>query len=71
MVAGLHHLLAFRTRDVLADLERALCGDLGMSPLREGWLTGLATAFGAAIPVFPFLVWQGMTAIVIAFAHLA
>ncbi|MFL5573735.1 MAG: VIT1/CCC1 transporter family protein, partial [Gemmatimonadaceae bacterium] len=28
---------------------------------------GLATAFGAAIPVFPFLVWHGMTAIVISF----
>src|SRR3954464_3132617 len=48
--------------------EELKIGDLGMSPLREGWLTGLATAFGAAIPVFPFLVWQGMTAIVISFA---
>jgi VIT1/CCC1 family predicted Fe2+/Mn2+ transporter len=48
--------------------EELKIGDLAMSPLREGWLTGLATAFGAAIPVFPFLIWQGTTAIIIAFA---
>jgi VIT1/CCC1 family predicted Fe2+/Mn2+ transporter len=47
--------------------EELKIGELGMSPLREGWLTGLATAFGAAIPVFPFLVWHGMTAIAISF----
>ncbi|MFL5497125.1 MAG: VIT1/CCC1 transporter family protein [Gemmatimonadaceae bacterium] len=47
--------------------EELKIGELNMSPLREGWLTGLATAFGAAIPVFPFLVWHGMTAIVISF----
>jgi vacuolar iron transporter family protein len=27
----------------------------------------LATAFGAAIPVFPFLIWTGATAIIISF----
>jgi len=48
--------------------EELKIGEMNMSPLREGWLTGLATAFGAAIPVFPFLVWHGTTAIVIAFA---
>jgi VIT1/CCC1 family predicted Fe2+/Mn2+ transporter len=48
--------------------EELKIGDLAMSPLREGWITGLATAFGAAIPVFPFLIWQGTTAIIIAFA---
>jgi VIT1/CCC1 family predicted Fe2+/Mn2+ transporter len=48
--------------------EELKIGEFSMSPLREGWITGLATAFGAAIPVFPFLVWQGTTAIVIAFA---
>jgi VIT1/CCC1 family predicted Fe2+/Mn2+ transporter len=48
--------------------EELKIGDLAMSPLREGWLTGLATAFGAAIPVFPFLIWQGTTAIIIAFS---
>ncbi|HEX2693899.1 MAG TPA: VIT1/CCC1 transporter family protein [Gemmatimonadaceae bacterium] len=47
--------------------EELKIGELNMSPFREGWLTGLATAFGAAIPVFPFLVWHGTTAIVISF----
>ncbi len=47
--------------------EELKIGELNMSPLREGWLTGLATAFGAAIPVFPFLIWHGATAIVISF----
>ncbi len=47
--------------------EELKIGELNMSPLREGWITGLATAFGAAIPVFPFLVWQGQTAIVVSF----
>ncbi len=68
------HALATR---VMAEPQRMLkeqvqeelkIGELNMSPLREGWITGLATAFGAAIPVFPFLVWQGTTAIVISFA---
>jgi predicted membrane protein (TIGR00267 family) len=48
--------------------EELKIGEFSMSPLREGWITGLATAFGAAIPVFPFLIWQGTTAIVISFA---
>jgi VIT1/CCC1 family predicted Fe2+/Mn2+ transporter len=39
-----------------------------MSPLREGWVTGAATAVGALIPVFPFLFSSGTTAIVLAFA---
>ena len=47
--------------------EELKIGEFSMSPLREGWITGLATAFGAAIPVFPFLVWHGTTAIVISF----
>ncbi|HEV2016753.1 MAG TPA: VIT1/CCC1 transporter family protein, partial [Gemmatimonadaceae bacterium] len=47
--------------------EELKIGEFNMSPLREGWITGLATAFGAAIPVFPFLIWRGTTAIVIAF----
>ena len=34
-------------------------GEPHMSPLREGWVTGLATAFGAVIPVFPFFVLSG------------
>jgi vacuolar iron transporter family protein len=47
--------------------EELKIGELNMSPLREGWLTGLATAFGAAIPVFPFLIWHGTTAIAVSF----
>jgi predicted membrane protein (TIGR00267 family) len=61
---------------VMADPERMLqekvqeelgIGDPHMSPLREGWVTGSATAVGAFIPVFPFLVWEGQTAIVVSF----
>ena len=47
--------------------EELKIGEFSMSPLREGWVTGLATAFGAAIPVFPFLVWSGTTAIAVSF----
>src|SRR5438477_2119869 len=43
-------------------------GEPHMSPLREGWVTGTATAVGAFIPVFSFLIWSGMTAVIIAFA---
>jgi vacuolar iron transporter family protein len=62
--------------EVMADPKRMLeeqvqeelgIGDPHMSPLREGWVTGAATAVGALIPVFPFLIWTGTTAIVLAF----
>jgi vacuolar iron transporter family protein len=43
-------------------------GDPHMSPLREGWVTGSATAIGALIPVFPFFFWSGTTAVILAFA---
>jgi VIT1/CCC1 family predicted Fe2+/Mn2+ transporter len=61
---------------VMADPERMLeeqvqeelkIGEQTISPLREGWVTGLATAFGAVIPVFPFLVMEGSNAIVASF----
>jgi len=42
-------------------------GEPHMSPLREAWVTGLATAIGALIPVFPFLIWSGNVAIVVSF----
>jgi predicted membrane protein (TIGR00267 family) len=42
-------------------------GEPHMSPLREAWVTGSATAIGALIPVFPFLVWNGTTAIIVSF----
>jgi len=48
--------------------EELKIGDPAMSPLREGWVTGLATGFGAIIPVFPFFFWHGGTAVAIAFA---
>jgi vacuolar iron transporter family protein len=62
---------------VMADPERMLgekvqeelgISGAAMSPLREGWVTGAATAVGALIPVFPFFVASGATAIVLAFA---
>lgn len=37
------------------------------SPLREGWITGVATAVGAVIPVVPFIFFEGQTAIWISF----
>ncbi len=37
------------------------------SPLREGWVTGVATAVGAALPVAPFLFLHGAAAIWTAF----
>jgi vacuolar iron transporter family protein len=62
--------------EVMADPDRMLqeqvqeelkIGDPHMSPLREGWVTGSATAVGALIPVFPFFFWQGTTAIAVSF----
>jgi vacuolar iron transporter family protein len=62
--------------EVMADPQRMLeeqvqeelgISDPHMSPLREAWITGAATAVGAFIPVFPFLFWTGMTAVVVAF----
>jgi vacuolar iron transporter family protein len=63
--------------DVIADPERALAEkvreELGIgaqtsTPLKEGWVTGVATAVGALIPVAPLLVFHGATAIWSAFA---
>jgi VIT1/CCC1 family predicted Fe2+/Mn2+ transporter/rubrerythrin len=62
--------------EVMADPQRMLdeqvqeelgIGEPHMSPLREAWVTGIATAIGAFIPVFPFLIWSGMTAVVVSF----
>lgn len=61
---------------VMADPARMLAekvqeelgiGEQTSSPLREGWITGIATAFGALIPVFPFFFWEGTAALVISF----
>lgn len=53
-------------------LEDKIREELGIvehksSPFREGWVTGLATAIGALIPVFPFFFSSGFTAIAISF----
>ncbi len=73
MHADAAHALA---TEVMADPKRMLdekvqeelkIGEQGASPLREGWVTGLATAFGAAIPVAPFLFLEGMPAIWLSF----
>lgn len=37
------------------------------SPLKEGWITGFATAVGAIIPVAPFVFFEGQIAIMISF----
>ena len=56
----------------MLDPERALeeqvreelkIGEANSTPLREGWITGVSTAFGAFIPVAPFLVSTGPGAI--------
>ncbi len=61
---------------VMQDPERALeekvreelkIGEADSTPLQEAWVTGLATAFGAFIPVAPFLFTRGAAAIWIAF----
>src|SRR5665213_1238671 len=75
---GMHrdaaHALA---TEVMADPQRMLeeqvqeelkIGDAHSSPLREAWLTGLATAIGALIPVFPFFFLTGVTAV--SYTHL-
>ncbi|HEY0513590.1 MAG TPA: VIT1/CCC1 transporter family protein [Thermoanaerobaculia bacterium] len=48
--------------------EELKIGDQDASPLREGWTTGLATAFGALIPVLPFFFAHGTMAIALSFA---
>lgn len=63
-------------QDIMRDPERALdekvreelkIGEAHTTPLREGWITGTATGIGALIPVAPFFVWDGVSAIAISF----
>lgn len=54
-------------------LEEQVREELGISvsdisPLKEAWVTGLATAIGAIIPVFPFLFTSGKMAIWLSFS---
>jgi predicted membrane protein (TIGR00267 family) len=62
--------------EALKDPERMLqekvqaelgLGAAGASPMREAWITGSATAIGALLPVFPFFVMRGLSAIVTSF----
>jgi VIT1/CCC1 family predicted Fe2+/Mn2+ transporter/rubrerythrin len=62
---------------VMQDPQRALdeqvreelkIGEATSTPMREAWITGVATAFGAFIPVAPFLLSSGRGAIWTAFA---
>ena len=64
-------------REIMRDPERALeekiqselkIGEMHTTPFKEGWITGLATAIGAFIPVAPFLFIEGMLAMWISFA---
>jgi VIT1/CCC1 family predicted Fe2+/Mn2+ transporter len=59
-------------KEVMSDPARALqekvreelgIGQAHATPFREGWVTGLATAVGAFIPVAPFLFLDGATAV--------
>ena len=63
--------------DAMRDPQRALdeqvkeelkIGTAHSTPLKEGWVTGLATVVGAFIPVAPFLVMSGPPAVWTAFA---
>jgi VIT1/CCC1 family predicted Fe2+/Mn2+ transporter len=67
---------ALATR-VMADPEQALqeqvreelkIGEATSTPMREAWITGVATAFGAFIPVAPLLVSTGRIALWVSFA---
>jgi VIT1/CCC1 family predicted Fe2+/Mn2+ transporter len=75
---GMDRESAFRiATQVMADPERMLAEqvqeELGISesatsPFREAWITGVATAIGALIPVLPFFMFAGRTAAIVAFA---
>ena len=74
---GMDRDSAFRiATQVMADPEKMLAEqvqeELGIaesatSPMREAWITGLATAVGALIPVLPFFMFDGRTAVVVSF----
>jgi VIT1/CCC1 family predicted Fe2+/Mn2+ transporter len=74
---GMDRESAFRiATQVMADPERMLAEqvqeELGISesatsPFREAWITGLATAVGALIPVLPFFFLDGPLAVIASF----
>lgn len=47
--------------------EELQIGDPDMSPMREAWLTGTATAVGALIPVLPFFFLSDTAAVITSF----
>lgn len=47
--------------------EELQIGEPDMSPSREAWITGFATAVGALIPVAPFFFITGVAAVVVSF----
>ena len=64
-------------RDIMRNPDLALAekvreelkiGEAHATPVKEGWITGLATAVGAVIPVAPFLVFDARIAIWSSFA---
>jgi VIT1/CCC1 family predicted Fe2+/Mn2+ transporter len=75
---GMDRDSAFRiATQVMADPERMLAEqvqeELGISesatsPMREAWITGVATAVGALIPVLPFFLFSGPTAVIVSFS---
>ncbi|HYK83223.1 MAG TPA: VIT1/CCC1 transporter family protein [Gemmatimonadales bacterium] len=63
--------------EVMRDSQRALAeqvreelkiGEAHATPFKEGWVTGVATAVGAFIPVAPFLALSGRAAVWVAFS---
>jgi len=48
--------------------EELKIGEQTISPFREGWVTGVSTAFGAVIPLLPFFFASGKTAIILSFS---
>jgi vacuolar iron transporter family protein len=48
--------------------EELRIGTPTMSPLREAWITGVATRIGAILPVAPFFFLSGTPALVVSFA---
>ena len=63
-------------KEVMSDPARALgekvreelgIGTAHSTPMREGVVTGLATAVGAFIPLAPFLIFSGTTGILVSF----
>jgi len=67
-----HAMAAQVMRDPARALEESVreelkIGEARSTPLKEGWVTGVATAVGALIPVAPFFMLSGQAAVWTAF----